>query len=141
VARLAARAEDAAGLRAAVAGIDPVEPSEEHEGNGSSDPAALVPRLGAALVSAYDTRRAELGVDAVTLERRAHRQGFEDAWATHIRGVLPIRARLQAALPMSDEALMHGLREVARRHDEIEADLPVDIARRLFRDEDWRRTP
>jgi hypothetical protein len=30
---------------------------------------------------------------------------------------------------------------VARRYEEIEADLPVDTARRLFRDEDWRRTP
>jgi len=141
VARLAARAEDAAGLRAAVAGIDPVVSPEEQEGNGSSDPAALVGRLGAALVAAYDTRRAELGVDAVTLERRAHRQGLEDAWGRHIRAVEPVRERLQEALPMSDEALMHGLREVARRYEEIEADLPVDIARRLFRDEDWRRTP
>jgi preprotein translocase subunit SecA len=141
VARLAARAEDVEGLRAAVAGIHPVVSPEEHEGNGSSDPAALVRRLGDALVVAYDTRRAELGVDAVTLERRAHRQGFEDAWAEHIRATEAVRKRLWAALPMSDEALMHGLREVARRYEEIEADLPVDIARRLFRDEDWRRTP
>ena len=64
----------------------------------------------------------------------AHRWALMEAWRRHLDGVRPIRDPLQAALPMSDEGLMRGLREVARRYDEVEADLPVESARRLFRD-------
>jgi preprotein translocase subunit SecA len=132
VARLAARAGAAAALRAAVAEIHPVDASGGHTGNGSSGPAALADGL----VAAYDARRAELGVDAVAHERRAHRHALMNTWRRHLDGVRPIRDRLLDALPMGDEGLMRGLREVARRFDEIEADLPVECARLLFRDDE-----
>jgi preprotein translocase subunit SecA len=131
VARLAATIEDAAALRAAVAEIHPVGPASGPTGNGSVGPAALA----GGLVAAYDARRVELGIDALAHERRAHRWAVMGAWSRHLDGVRAIRDRLQEALPMGDEGLMRGLREVARRFDEIEADLPVECARLLFRDD------